>query len=61
MLFHGLPGGDVHGVVEEMERRGKSESAGISSAIDMEESETVRAPFGPLGFSAQAAWQPGNM
>lgn len=40
MLFHGLPGGDVHGVVEEMERRGKSEGA-ISSAIDMEETETV--------------------
>ena len=41
MLFHGLPGGDVHGVVEEMDRRGKSESAAISSAIDMGESETV--------------------
>jgi hypothetical protein len=41
MLFHGLPGGDMHGVVEEMERRGKSESAAISSAIDMGESETV--------------------
>ncbi|CAB1321775.1 unnamed protein product [Coregonus sp. 'balchen'] len=40
MLFHGLPGGDMHGVVEEMERRGKSESAAISSAIDMGESET---------------------
>ncbi|XP_062237790.1 LIM/homeobox protein Lhx2b [Platichthys flesus] len=40
MLFHGLPGGDVHGVVEEMDRRGKSESAAISSAIDMGESET---------------------
>ncbi|XP_077571955.1 LIM/homeobox protein Lhx2-like isoform X3 [Stigmatopora nigra] len=41
MLFHGLPGGDVHGVVEEMDRRGKSESAAISSAIDMGESETA--------------------
>lgn len=41
MLFHGLPGGDVHGVVEEMDRRGKSESVAISSAIDMGESDTV--------------------
>lgn len=41
MLFHGLPGGDVHGVVEEMDRRAKSESVAISSAIDMGESETV--------------------
>lgn len=31
----------MHGVVEEMERRGKGESAAISSAIDMGESETV--------------------
>lgn len=42
MLFHGLPGGDVHGMVEEMDRRGKSESVAISSVIDMGESETVR-------------------
>lgn len=41
MLFHGLPAGDVHGVVEEMDRRAKSESVAISSAIDMGESETV--------------------
>lgn len=41
MLFHGLPGGDIHGVMEEMERRGKSDSAAISSAIDMGERETV--------------------
>lgn len=61
MLFHGLPGGDVHGVVEEMDRRGKSESAAISSAIDMGESETVGDPFCPLGLLAQTAWQPGNM
>lgn len=41
MLFHGLPGGEMHVVVEEMDRRRKSESAAISSAIDMGESETV--------------------
>ncbi|KAG1968744.1 LIM/homeobox protein Lhx9 [Pimephales promelas] len=40
MLFHGLPGGEMHGVLEEMERRGKSDSATISSAIDMGETET---------------------
>lgn len=50
MLFHGLPGGDVHGVVEEVERRGKNESAAISSAIDMGESETVGEIH--LGLSA---------
>ncbi|XP_061117265.1 LIM/homeobox protein Lhx2 isoform X2 [Conger conger] len=40
MLFHGLPGGEMHGVMDEMDRRGKSDSAGISSAIDMGETET---------------------
>ena len=45
MLFHGLPGGDVHGTVDEMDRRGKSESVAISSVIDMGESETVRTRF----------------
>lgn len=55
MLFHGLPGGDVHGVVEEMDRRGKSESVAISSAIDMGESETVNGVFyfGPNGVLVQ--------
>lgn len=62
MLFHGLPGGDVHGVVEEMDRRGKSESAAISSAIDMGESETVgEIHLAPLyGLLVQPAWQPGK-
>lgn len=41
MLFHGLPGGDIHGVMEEMDRRAESDSAAISSAIDMGERETV--------------------
>lgn len=41
MLFHGLSGGDIHGVMEEMERRSKSDSAAISSAIDMGEREMV--------------------
>lgn len=41
MLFHGLPGGDIHSVMEEIERRGKNNSAAISSAIDMGDRETV--------------------
>ncbi|XP_066500261.1 LIM/homeobox protein Lhx2b isoform X2 [Hoplias malabaricus] len=40
MLFHGVPGADMRGVVEEMERRSKSDSVPISSAIDMGETET---------------------
>ncbi|XP_062410565.1 LIM/homeobox protein Lhx2a isoform X1 [Sardina pilchardus] len=39
MLFHGLPGGEMQGVIDEMDRRGKGDSAGISSAIDMGETE----------------------
>lgn len=64
MLFHGLPGGDVHGVVEEMDRRGKSESAAISSAIDMGESDTVRREISiwpsrlvSLQAGSMAAWR----
>ncbi|XP_066569013.1 LIM/homeobox protein Lhx2 isoform X2 [Amia ocellicauda] len=41
MLFHGLPGGEMHGVLDEMDRRGKGDSAAISSAIDMGETETT--------------------
>ncbi|XP_063050351.1 LIM/homeobox protein Lhx2-like [Engraulis encrasicolus] len=43
MLFHGLPGGEMQGVMEEMERRGKADSTAISSAIDMGETETSLA------------------
>lgn len=41
MLFHGLPGGEMQGVIDEMDRRVKGESTAISSAIDMGETETV--------------------
>lgn len=41
MLFHGLPGGEMQGVIDEMDRRGKGDSAAISSAIDMGETEAV--------------------
>uniref|UniRef100_UPI00398F1A8E LIM/homeobox protein Lhx2-like isoform X2 n=1 Tax=Pristiophorus japonicus TaxID=55135 RepID=UPI00398F1A8E len=40
MLFHGISGGEMQGVMEEMERRSKSEQA-ISSGIDMGERETT--------------------
>ncbi|KAK6481119.1 LIM/homeobox protein Lhx2 isoform X1 [Huso huso] len=40
MLFHGLSGGEMHGVIDDMDRRVKSDSAAISSAIDMGETET---------------------
>ncbi|XP_064799466.1 LIM/homeobox protein Lhx2-like isoform X1 [Oncorhynchus masou masou] len=40
MLFHGLPGGEMQGVIDEMDRRVKGESTAISSAIDMGETET---------------------
>ncbi|XP_048877475.1 LIM/homeobox protein Lhx2a [Brienomyrus brachyistius] len=43
MLFHGLPGGEVHGVCE-MERRGKNESSAVSSAIDMGETDRNMSP-----------------
>lgn len=60
MLFHSLPGGDVHGVVEEMDRRGKGESAAISSAIDMGESETVGSggERGPHGLGGAGSMGP---
>ncbi|XP_038821537.1 LIM/homeobox protein Lhx2-like isoform X1 [Salvelinus namaycush] len=40
MLFHGLPGGEMQGVIYEMGRRAKGDSTAISSAIDMGETET---------------------
>ncbi|KAM5146912.1 LIM/homeobox protein Lhx2 [Mantella aurantiaca] len=41
MLFHSLSGGEMHGVIDEMDRRSKSESTAISSAIDRGETETT--------------------
>ncbi|KAM9437097.1 LIM/homeobox protein Lhx2-like isoform 2-T2 [Salvelinus alpinus] len=40
MLFHGLLGGEMQGVIYEMGRRAKGDSTAISSAIDMGETET---------------------
>lgn len=41
MLFHSLSGPEVHGVIDEMDRRAKSEAPAISSAIDRGDTETV--------------------
>ncbi|OCT67141.1 LIM/homeobox protein Lhx2 isoform X1 [Xenopus laevis] len=41
MLFHSLSGGEMHGVIDEMDRRTKNEVAAISSAIDRGETETI--------------------
>lgn len=41
MLFHSLSGSEMHGVIDEMDRRTKSEAPAISSAIDRGETETV--------------------
>ena len=43
MLFHSLSGPEVHGVIDEMDRRAKSEAPAISSAIDRGDTETVGA------------------
>ncbi|XP_078083688.1 LIM/homeobox protein Lhx2-like [Mustelus asterias] len=40
MLFHGISGGEMQGVMEEMERRAKNEPA-ISSGVDMGERDTT--------------------
>ncbi|MGH0119870.1 UNVERIFIED_CONTAM: hypothetical protein FKN15_059251 [Acipenser sinensis] len=49
MLFHGLSGGEMHGVIDDMDRRVKSDSAAISSAIDMGETETQARPVASCG------------
>ncbi|XP_038231096.1 LIM/homeobox protein Lhx2 isoform X1 [Dermochelys coriacea] len=44
MLFHSLSGAEMHGVIDEMDRRAKSEAPAISSAIDRGETETQTMP-----------------
>ncbi|XP_062333970.1 LIM/homeobox protein Lhx2-like [Osmerus eperlanus] len=39
MLFHSLSGSEMQGVIDEMDRRTKSDTTAISSAIDMGETE----------------------
>uniref|UniRef100_A0A8C0CDR2 LIM zinc-binding domain-containing protein n=1 Tax=Balaenoptera musculus TaxID=9771 RepID=A0A8C0CDR2_BALMU len=41
ILFHSRSGPEVHGVIEEMDRRAKSEAPAISSAIDHGDTETT--------------------
>ncbi|XP_075761773.1 LIM/homeobox protein Lhx2 isoform X2 [Pelodiscus sinensis] len=41
MLFHSLSGSEMHGVIDEMDRRAKREAPAISSAIDRGETETT--------------------
>ncbi|XP_053552164.1 LIM/homeobox protein Lhx2 [Bombina bombina] len=41
MLFHSLSGGEMQGVIDEMDRRSKTETSAISSAIDRGETETT--------------------
>ncbi|ELW48535.1 LIM/homeobox protein Lhx2 [Tupaia chinensis] len=41
MLFHSLSGPEVHGVIDEMDRRAKSEAPAISSSIDRGDTETT--------------------
>nr|XP_025039832.1 LIM/homeobox protein Lhx2 isoform X3 [Pelodiscus sinensis] len=44
MLFHSLSGSEMHGVIDEMDRRAKREAPAISSAIDRGETETQTMP-----------------
>uniref|UniRef100_A0A8D0G2H8 LIM homeobox 2 n=1 Tax=Sphenodon punctatus TaxID=8508 RepID=A0A8D0G2H8_SPHPU len=44
MLFHSLAGSELHGVIDEMDRRAKSEAPAISSAIDRGETQTQSMP-----------------
>ncbi|XP_053863006.1 LIM/homeobox protein Lhx2 isoform X1 [Malaclemys terrapin pileata] len=44
MLFHSLAGSEMHGVIDEMDRRAKSDAPAISSAIDRGETETQTMP-----------------
>ncbi|XP_032993566.1 LIM/homeobox protein Lhx2 isoform X2 [Lacerta agilis] len=39
MLFHSLAGSEIHGVIDEMDRRAKADTPAISSAIDRGETE----------------------
>ncbi|XP_053229703.1 LIM/homeobox protein Lhx2 isoform X1 [Podarcis raffonei] len=44
MLFHSLAGSEMHGVIDEMDRRAKGDTPAISSAIDRGETETHAMP-----------------
>ncbi|XP_077161778.1 LIM/homeobox protein Lhx2 isoform X1 [Paroedura picta] len=44
MLFHSLAGSEMHGVIDQMDRRAKGDAPAISSAIDRGETETHAMP-----------------
>ncbi len=44
MLFHGISGDHIQGIMEEMERRSKSESR-LAKTVQMNGRETVRSVF----------------
>ncbi|KAJ6652842.1 hypothetical protein lerEdw1_010560 [Lerista edwardsae] len=44
MLFHSLAGPEMHGVIDEMDRRAKGDTPAISSAIDRGETDTHSMP-----------------
>nr|XP_034969511.1 LIM/homeobox protein Lhx2 [Zootoca vivipara] len=44
MLFHSLAGSEMHGVIDEMDRRAKGDTPAISSAIGRAETETHAMP-----------------
>ncbi|NWX85451.1 LHX2 protein, partial [Nothoprocta ornata] len=54
MLFHSLSGSEMHGVIDEMDRRAKSEAPAISSAIDRGETETVGGEEWETPFSGRS-------
>lgn len=54
MLFHSLSGPEVHGVIDEMDRRAKSEAPAISSAIDRGDTETVGVRLWSWGWELGA-------
>lgn len=57
MLFHGISGGHIQGIMEEMERRSKSE-ARLAKGAQLNGRDAVRtsAPRAPPSDSGQLRW-----
>lgn len=61
MLFHSLAGSEMHGVIDEMDRRAKGDTPAISSAIDRGETHTVGPdPLLPPRPSSQSSGRGGG-
>ncbi|KAF7241034.1 LIM/homeobox protein Lhx2 [Varanus komodoensis] len=56
MLFHSLAGAEMHGVIDEMDRRAKGDAPAISSAIDRGETETTKCRIAKFGSPKCSAW-----